>query len=52
MCVVGKSRQEACGREDKGVDTTGRGSEGVGLQGAHQTLWRESGGSGHTRRKG
>ena len=51
MRAVGKSRQEACGREDKGADTTGRRWEAVGLQGAHHTLWRESGASGRTRFK-
>ena len=51
MHAVGKSRQEACKREDKGADTTGRGWEGVGSQGARQTLWRDSGASGRTRCK-
>ena len=43
MHAVGKSRQEACRRDDKAADTTGRRSEGVGSQGARRTLWRESG---------
>jgi len=51
MRAVGKSRQEACRREDKGADTTGRRWKGVGLQGARRKLWRESGASGRTRRK-
>jgi len=51
MRAVGKSRQEACRREDKGVDTTGRHWDGVGSHGAHGTHWRESGASGRTRRK-
>jgi len=51
MRAVGKSRQEACRREDKGVDTTGRGWEEVSSQVARRTLWRESGTSGRTRRK-
>jgi len=51
MRAVGKSRQEACRREDKGADTTGRRWEAVGSQGGCRTLWRESGGSGRTRRK-
>jgi len=51
MRAVGKSRQEACRREDKGADTTGRRWEGVGSQAARRTLLRESGASGHTRRK-
>ena len=51
MRAVGKSRQEACRREDKGADTTGRRWEGVGSQGGGRTLWRESGASGRTRRK-
>jgi len=51
MRAVGKSRQEACRREDKGADTTGRRWEGVGSQGGRRTLWRESGASGRTRRK-
>jgi len=50
MRAVGKSRQEAGRREDKGVDTTGRRWERVGSQGARRTLWRESGASGRTRR--
>jgi len=50
MGAVGKSRQGACRREDKGADTTGRRWEGVGSQGARRTLWRESGASGRTRR--
>jgi len=51
MRAVGKNRQEACRREDKGADTTGRRWEGVGSQGGRRTLWRESGASGHTRHK-
>jgi len=51
MRAVGKSRQEACRREDKGADTTRRRWEGVGSQGGPRTLWRESGTSGRTRRK-
>ena len=51
MRAVGKSRQEACRREDKGADTTARRWEGVGSQGGRRTLWRESGVSGRTRRK-
>jgi len=51
MRAVGKSRKEACRREDMVADTTGRRWEGVGSQGARRTLWRESGASGHTRRK-
>jgi len=51
MCAVGKSRQAACRREDKGADTTGRRWEGVGSQGACRTLLRESGASRRTRRK-
>jgi len=51
MRAVGKSRQEACRRGDKGADITGRHWEGVGSDGAHQRLWRESGASGRTRRK-
>jgi len=51
MHAVGKSRQEACRREDKRADTTGRRWEGVGSQGACRTLWRERGASRHTRRK-
>jgi len=51
MRAVGKSRQEACRREDKGADTTGRRLEGVRSQGGRRTLWRESGASGRTRRK-
>jgi len=45
------SRQEASRQKDKGVDTRGRHEEGVGPQQARQTLWRESGASGCTRRK-
>ena len=45
MRAVGKSRQEACRREDKEADTTGRRWEGVGSQGGRRTLWRESGAS-------
>jgi len=51
MRAVGKSRQEACRRDDKGADTTGRRWEGVGSQAGRWTLWRESGASGRTRRK-
>jgi len=51
MRAVRKSRQEACRREDKGADTTGRRWVGVGSQGARRTLWRECGASGRTRRK-
>ena len=51
MRAVGKSRQEACRREDKGADTTGRRWQGVGSQGGRWTLWRESGVSGRTRCK-
>jgi len=32
MHAVGKSRQEACRREDKGADTTGRRWEGLWSQ--------------------
>ena len=51
MRAVGKSRQEACRREDKEADTTGRRWEGVPSQGGRRTLWRQSGASGRTRRK-
>jgi len=51
MRSAGKSRQEACRREDKGADTTGKRWEGVGLQGACRRLWREGGASGRTRGK-
>jgi len=51
MRAVGNRRQKACRREDKGADTTGRRREGVGSPGAHRTLWREGGVSGHTRCK-
>jgi len=51
MRAVGKSRQEACRREDKRADTTGRRWEGVGSQGPCRMLWREGGVSWRTRRK-
>jgi len=38
-----RSSQEASRREDKGMDTRGRYEEGVGLQQARWTLWRERG---------
>jgi len=38
MRAVGKSRQEACRREDEGADTTGRCWEEVGSQGARRML--------------
>jgi len=41
MRAVGKSRQEACRREDKEADTTGRRWGGVGSQGGRRMLWRE-----------
>jgi len=49
--ATARSRQEASRQEDKGADTRGRHEEGVGPQQARQTLWRESGASGCTRRK-
>jgi len=49
--ATARSRQEASRREDQGADTRGRNEEGVGLQQARRTLWRESGASGYTRRK-
>jgi len=51
MRAVGKSRQEACRREDKGADTTGRHWEGVGSQRGRRPLRGESGASGRTRHK-
>jgi len=51
MRAVGKSRQEGYRQEDKGADTTGRRSEGVGLQGVHRTLCRQSGVFRCSRRK-
>jgi len=51
MRAVRKSGQEACRREDKGADTTGKRWEGVGSQRARRTHWRESGASARTRRK-
>jgi len=51
MRVVGKSRQEASRREDKGADTTGRRWERVGSQGGRRTFWRERGASARTRRR-
>jgi len=51
MGAVGKSRQEACRREHKRVDTTGRSWEGVGSEGARRTLGKKGGASGRTRRK-
>jgi len=50
MRAVAKSRQEACRREAKGVDTTGRRWERVRSQRARRMLWRESGVSARTRR--
>jgi len=49
--ATARSRQEASRQEDKGADTRGRHEEGVGLQQARRTLWREYGASGCTRRK-
>ena len=51
MRAAARSMQEASTREDKGADTRGRHEEGVWLQQARWTLWRESGASGCTRRK-
>jgi len=51
MRLVRKSSQVASSQEDKGADITGRRWDGVGSQGAHPTLSRESEASGRTRRK-
>jgi len=50
MCAVGQSRKEACRKDDKWADTTGRGWEGVGSQGECQTLGSEREASGRTSR--
>jgi len=49
--ATARSRQEASRQEDKAADTRGRHEEAVWPQQARQTLWRESGASGCTRRK-